>query len=134
NAVEMKAINFLKASLKGNYDPQKEADLAKLGYITTYSDLPPFNYPMQEDPFNLIQLIKLIPRKLQTDLNDPGPAYAGEEFINGVEEFYNELTEEDDLLEKQIHDRVSKLTTNFPYQQEFIEAHNCPAYLLAAKS
>ena len=134
SAVEMKAINFLKASLKGNYDPRKEADLAKLGYTTTYSDLPPFNYPMQEDPFNLIQLIKLIPQKLQTNLNDPAPAHAGQEFINGVEEFYNELTEEDADLEKQVQERRSKLITNLPYQQGFLEGHNCPAHLLAARS
>jgi len=129
-----KAISYLKASLKASYDPEKEADLAKLGYKTTYDDLPPFNYPMQDDPFNLVQLIKLIPRKLQTDLDDPEPAYTGLSFINGVEEFYRELNEEDVVLEKQVKDRAIKLTGDIPYQQEFIEAHNCPAHLLAARS
>jgi tetratricopeptide (TPR) repeat protein len=129
-----KAISYLKASLKASYDPEKEADLAKLGYNTTYDDLPPFNYPMQQDPFNLVKLIQLIPRKLQTDLDDPEPAYAGQEFINGVEEFYKELNEEDVDLEKQVHDRASKLITDIPFQQKFLEAHNCPAHLLAARS
>lgn len=128
------AISSLKASLKGGYDPSKKSDLAKLGYNITYDDLPPFNYPMQSDPFNLIQLIKLIPRQLQTNLDDPEPAYKGQSFINGVEDFYKDLEEEDVTLEKQAQDRASKLMSNISFQQEFIEGSNCPAHLLAAES
>jgi tetratricopeptide (TPR) repeat protein len=134
NKDSSKAISYLKSSLKGSYDPDKEVDLEKLGYTTTYSDLPPFNYPMTHDPFGLIPLINLIPQQLQTNVEEPEPAYALERFLNGVRDFKDELNTENVALDEKLGDRAKKLAYDSTYRVEFLEPYNCPAYLLAGRS
>src|SRR6185436_12045922 len=56
-----KSISLLKASIKENYDPDKEAHLERLGGKLTYADMPEFNYPMQKDPFGINAMIQSLP-------------------------------------------------------------------------
>jgi TolA-binding protein len=129
-----RAINFLKASLKGGYDPQKEAELEQLGYATKYDDLPAFNYPMKPDPFGLIPLLNSWPQKIQSNIDDPAPAYELQRYMNGVEEFKRELLEENVEIGKKLHEHGKKLVTDKIYNQEFMEPHNCPAHILAVRT
>ena len=129
-----RAINFLKASLKGGYDPKKEADLEQLGYATKYDDLPAFNYPMKPDPFGLIPLLNSWPQKIQSNIDDPAPAYELLRYMNGVEEFKREILDENVEIGKKLHEHGKKLVTDKIYNQEFMEPHNCPAHILAVRT
>ncbi len=130
-----KAISFLQASLKGSYDPEKDARLARLGYNVKFADLPALNYPIQEDPFGLIPLIKSWnPDKIQSSIADEGNAYAMQRYLNGVTAFANNLSDENETLNQKLKTRDEKISQDSSYRHEFLEAHNSPAYLLAARS
>lgn len=128
-----RAINFLKASLKGGYDPQKEVELERLGYPVKYADLPAFNYPMKPDPFGLIPLLNSWPQKIQSNIDDPAPAYELQRYMNGVEEFRNEILDENVKLGKALEEQGKKIATDKTYNQEYMEPHNCPAHILAVR-
>lgn len=129
-----RAVNFLKASLKGGYDPEKELELERLGYATAYDDLPDFNYPMSPDPFGLIPLINSWPQQIQSNVDDPAPAYELQRYMNGVEEFKKELLDEDVEIGKKLHEHGKKIATDKIYNREFMEPHNCPAHILAVRT
>lgn len=129
-----KSIAFLKASLKEMYDPEKEGELRKLGYEVTFDDMPPFNYPMKDDPFNFIPLINSWPEKLQSSINDVQPAIALQRYLRGINSFYQQLQTQDAELDKKIQERSKKIATNSDHSQDFIQSFNCPAYLQAARS
>jgi tetratricopeptide (TPR) repeat protein len=129
-----KAISFLKASLKESYDPEKEAALNKLGYKITYADMPPFNYPMKDDPFGLIPLFNSMPDKLQSSIEDKEPAYAIHRYVNGLDKFMGELVKEDMILAKDLNDRNVRLAADASYSRKFLDPYNCPGYLQARRS
>jgi TolA-binding protein len=129
------SISFLKASLKETYDPEKEAALTKLGYNIKFADMPPLNYPMKEDPFGLIPLINSWgPDKIQSNIADGGTAFALQRYLNGINDFKGQLTDENQDLSKKLEERGKKISMDSAYRQEFLEPHNCPAYLLAGRS
>ena len=123
-----KTIASLKASLKEVYDPEKHAQLTNLGYQITYSDLPPFNYPMMNDPFGLIPLINSLPDHLQTNVDDIGPALNLRRFLNGVTEFKEELVKENRVLGQDLYDRGERISMDTGYSQVFLNPHNSPGY------
>lgn len=128
-----RAVNFLKASLKGGYDPEKEVKLEQLGYSIKYADLPAFNYPMKPDPFGLIPLLNSWPQKIQSSIDDPAPAYELQRYMKGVEEFKSEILDENVELGKKLHEHGMKIATDKIYNQEYMEPHNCPAHILAVR-
>jgi len=130
-----KAISYLKASLKENYDPEKEAELRKLGYEIKFADMPPLNYPMKNDPLGLIPLItSWNPDKIQSSISDGGTAFSMQRYLNGIENFKNELNQENADLTKSLEQRGKKISLDSAYRQDFLEPYNCPAYLLAGRS
>ena len=130
-----KSISFLKASLKENYDPEKEAQLRRLGYEIKFADLPPLNYPMKNDPFGFIPLINSWdPDKIQSSIDAPEGAIALERYINGVKEFQNNLIDEDVELNKKLEEREKRMATDRSFNQELLKPYNSPAYMLAGRA
>ncbi|HKC37354.1 MAG TPA: tetratricopeptide repeat protein, partial [Chitinophagaceae bacterium] len=130
-----KSISCLKASLKENYDPEKEVELSKLGYQVKFADLPPLNYPMSDDPLGFIPLINSWdPNLIQSSIEDEASALALQRYVNGVEDFKEELVKESVELNKKFEEREKKLSIDKTYNQEFLEPYDCPAYLLAGRS
>ena len=130
-----RAISFLKASLKETYDPEKEQQLLRLGYKITYADMPPFDYPMKKDPLGLITLLDTWSSSvIQKSIADEPGASALQKYLNGIDNFDEELNNENIILDRQIEERNEKLSTDKAYRQEFLEPYNCPAFLQAARS
>ena len=129
------SIAFLKASLKESYDPEKEQELLKVGYEIKFADMPPLNYPMKNDPFGLIPLIKSWdPNKIQSSIADGATALAMQRYLNGVRDFGRELADENMELNNKLVQRGNKLSEDSFYRREFLDPHNCPGYLVAARS
>ena len=128
------AIAFLKASLKETYDPDKEAQLTSLGYTIMFADLPPLNYPLEDDPFGFIPLMKTLPQNIQTDVNNKAPAIAIQRFLNGVIKASSHLKDKQKILEEKSRERDKKISTDSRYRNKIIEPHNSPGYKLAARS
>ncbi|HET6766367.1 MAG TPA: tetratricopeptide repeat protein [Chitinophagaceae bacterium] len=131
-----KAISFLKASLKENYDPEKETQLKRLGYEIKFADMPPLNYPMEKDPFGFIPLINSWdPNKIQTSVDAPEGAFALQRYTLGVRNFNGELLDEDVELDKELQVRLKKIPNNPSYREKLLKPyHDSPAHLVAAKS
>ena len=129
-----KAISFLKASIKENYDPDKEAELANLGYNITYADMPEFNYPMKADPFGIIPIVQSLPEDYPSKIGDDEKVYAINRYVNGLSNLSGKMNEEDEVLNQKLHDRAIRLSTDSQYRVEFLDPHNSPAYKLAARS
>ena len=131
-----KAISELKASLKETYDPEKEQRLKKLGYEIKFADMPPLNYPMKNDPFGLIPLIKSWnPEKIQSSLADGQSAVALRAYLRGVQTFDKELEDENKELDKKLQQRGTRLAIDSTYRRDFLDPfNNSPAHLQAAKS
>lgn len=129
------AISELKASLKETYDPEKEQRLRKLGYEIKFEDMPRLNYPMKDDPFGLIPLIKSWnPEKIQSSIDDGQSAVALQAYVKGVQTFGKELEDESTELDKKLKQRGNKLAVDSSYRRQFLDPYNCPAYLLASRS
>jgi hypothetical protein len=130
------AISELKASLKEVYDPEKEGRLRKLGYEIKFADMPPLNYPMENDPYGFLPLINSWdPDKIQSSLADGSAATALQGYLKGIEDFRKELEEESAELDKKLQKRGNRLAIDSPYRREFMDPfNNSPAHLLAAKS
>jgi tetratricopeptide (TPR) repeat protein len=130
------AISFLKASLKETYDPETEARLRKLGYEIKFADMPTLNYPMKKDPYGFIPLINSWnPDKIQSSIADGQTAIALQAYVKGVQNFNEELDDENVDLEEKLKQRGKKLSFDSAYRTQFLQPyHNSPAYLLAARS
>ena len=129
-----KAIAFLRKSIKENYDPEKEAELFKLGVELTYADMPEFNYPMKKDPFGILSLINIIPEEFPSKILDREKVDAINRFLNGVDKLGGQLFREDEVLEQKLQERSKKIASDIQYAEEFIEPHNTPACKLAIRS
>jgi len=129
------AISELKASLKETYDPEKEARLKKLGYEIKFADMPPLNYPMAKDPYGFLPLINSWnPDKIQGSIADAPTAIALQAYVKGVQNFDDELEEENVELDKKVKERVNRLSQDSSFRKQFLDPYNCPGYLLAARS
>lgn len=126
-------ISFLKAALKETYDPDKEERLVSLGYNIKFSDLPPLNYPMKNDPFGLIAFMNTLPEETQTNVNDFGPVLNIQSFVKGVRKLYDTLMIEKKKLDDKEHEAEKKMSTNATYRNKILEAHNTPAHKLAKR-
>ena len=129
-----KAISFLKASIKENYDAEKEGQLEKLGGKLKYADMPDFNYPMQKDPFGIQAIIQSYPDKFPSRIGDDETVHSINRYFNGARKLTRELDDEMERLGKKIFDDNNKLYADPAYQQEYLEPFNCPAYKLAQRS
>ena len=129
-----KAISLLKESLKDTYDPEKEAELNKLGYEIKYEDMPPFNYPMKKDPLGLIPLLNSWPENIQSSVDDDKSALALQRYLKGASNLTQELDDENQELDKEIKEDEKKLLTDPAFRSEYLEPFNCPAYLQAGRS
>ena len=129
-----KAISFLKASLKENYDPEKEGQLAKLGYSITYADMPEFNYPMKADPLGIQPLVESIPEDYPTRIGDDQTVNAVNEYVRSAWTAHEQFEGENLKLSKKLQERAIHLGDDSGYRREFLDPHNCPAYKLAARS
>ena len=129
-----KAISFLKASLKENYDPDKEGELAKLGYAITYADMPEFKYPMKADPLGILPLVESIPEDYPTRIGDDQTVDIVNRFVRSTVVSNEEFNEENQKLSKKLKDRSERLSEDSDFRREFLDPHNCPAYKLAARS
>ena len=129
------AISELKASLKETYDPEKEAQLRKLGYEIKFDDMPPLNYPMKKDPYGFIPLINTWdPNKIQSTVGDGQPALALQSYIAEVRKFDGELDKENADLNKKLEEQGRKLAGDSEYRRAYLDPYNCPAHLLARRS
>ena len=129
-----KAISLLKASIKENYSPEKEAQLEKLGGKLTYADMPEFNYPIQKDPFGINAIIQSLPENYPSAIGEDQKVDAINRYVNGLGKFTDALNQEMVTLDKKIQEDENKLYTERAYQQEFLQSYNSPAHKLAARS
>jgi len=129
-----RAVNFLKASLKENYDPEKEVELTKLGYKITYADIPEFRYPMAADPLRVMEFIESFPENYPTSIGDNEKVNNINRFALGIDNLEAELGEENNLLQKKIAELEIQVTNNEEYRKEYLDPHNCPAWKLAKRS
>ncbi len=129
-----RSIAFLKAAIKETYDPDKEAQLLNLGYTLKYADMPPFNYPMKKDPFGIIPLINAIPENSQSSIEDGETALEMQRYLNGVENFKQELNNENAVLDKKLYQRSIIISSDSTSRVAFLDPHNSPAYKHAARS
>ena len=130
-----KAISLLKESLRENYDPEKEAQLRRLGYEIKFADMPPLNYPMEKDPFGFIPLINSWdPNKIQSSIDNEEGAVALQRYTLGVRNFNGNLLDEDVQLDKELGIRINKIPGDPGFRQKLLKPYNCPAHLLAARS
>ena len=129
-----KAISFLKASLKENYDPDKEGELAKLGYSITYADMPEFKYPMKADPLGIQPLVESIPEDYPTRIGDDQTVDVVNRYVRSAVTANEQFEEENGKLTKKLKDRGRQLSDDSSFRREFLDPHNCPAYKLAARS
>ena len=129
-----KSISLLKASIKENYDPDKEAHLERLGGKLTYADMPEFNYPMQKDPFGINAMIQSLPENYPSAIGQDQKVDEINGYVNGVSKFEEDLKAEMAELDEKIKDATIKLATNDAHKQEFIPPYNSPAYKTAARS
>jgi tetratricopeptide (TPR) repeat protein len=128
------AINALKVSLKESYDPEKEIELSRLGYEVKLMDIPRLTVPFPKDPYNLNALMNAWdPNKIQTSAVDPSPAYGVQDFVEGIKEFKEELIDRSVELEKKLHDRLLKLTTDLDYNKELVGPNNNALNILARR-
>ena len=75
------AVNFLKASLKENYDSEKEAELEKLGYTITLEDMPELRYPMKSDPVGMLEFVETFPEEYPSQIGDDGKVKAINSYV-----------------------------------------------------
>ena len=129
-----KAISFLRASLKENYDPDKEGELAKLGYSITYADMPEFKYPMKADPLGIQPLVESIPEDYPTRIGDDQTVDVVNRYVRSTVTSNEQFEEENQKLSKKLKDRGRQLSDDSSFRREFLDPHNCPAYKLAARS
>jgi tetratricopeptide (TPR) repeat protein len=129
-----KAISFLKASIKENYDAEKEGQLERLGGKLKYADMPEFNYPMQRDPFGIQAIIQSYPENFPSRIEDDERVNSINRYLNGANKLARELNDEMEMLGKKIVEDNNKLYADPAYQQEYLEPYNCPAYKLAQRS
>jgi tetratricopeptide (TPR) repeat protein len=129
-----KAISYLRASLKENYDPDKEAQLSKLGYSVTYADMPEFNYPMKADPFGILALVESIPEDYPTKIGDDQTVDLINRYAGRAQLSQAQFDEEKQTLSDKLKERIQRLSNDSNFRAEFLEPHNCPAYKLAARS
>jgi len=128
------SINALKVSLKESYDPEKEAELSRLGYEAKLMDLPRLTVPFPKDPFNITALIATWdPEKIQSTASDPSPAYALQDYLEGVREFNLELEARSVELGKLLHDRLERISKDPAYAIEYVRPHNNPLHMLATR-
>ena len=107
-----KAISFLKASLKENYDPEKEGELAKLGYSITYADMPEFNYPMKADPLGILPLVESIPEDYPTHIGDDQTADVVNHYVRSTVLSNEQFNEENQKLSNKLKDRGKQLSND----------------------
>jgi len=129
-----KSIAFLKASLKETYDPEKEAELLRLGYKIKYADLPDFNYPMKRDPLGFIRFVESIPEKYPARIGDDATVDAINSYVLGVRDLSTQLNDENVELQNELKARSNKLSSDSDFRAQFLEPHNCPAHNLAVRS
>jgi tetratricopeptide (TPR) repeat protein len=129
-----KAISYLKASLKENYDPEKEGELAKLGYAITYADMPEFKYPMKADPLGIQSLVESIPEDYPTRIGDDQTVDVVNRYVGSTVISNEQFNEENIKLSSKLQERGRRLSDDSGYRREFLDPHNCPAYKLAARS
>ena len=128
-----RSIQYLKAAIKENYDPEKEGELNRLGYQLKFADLPSLNYPMKHDPFGLIPIVNSWPERIQANIDDVGAADAIKKYLKGIENFEKNLAEDGERLKEPAKERTYKLGTDEDYRRNFTEAHRSPAYILAER-
>ncbi len=124
-----KAIAFLKSSLKENYDPEKEATLRSLGYSIVFDDMPEFNYPVKTDPVGISSLVELFPVKFPAHIDDDATVNDVNSFSEGAKKLYDDLGEENRMLQEKLQERSLEISGNKTYREEFLEMHNSPVWL-----
>jgi hypothetical protein len=129
-----KAIEVLKASLKETYDPEKEHELNRLGVQIKYSDLPDLSYPIKDDPSNVIALLNMLPEEYPAGIGDDDKVDKIDRFLNGVHTLREKLRVESDALDEQAVAQSKELVMDDQFRNEYLEAHNTPAYKLAHRS
>ena len=131
---DAKTISFLKASLKEAYDPDKEQQLERMGYTIKFEDLPPLNFPMQNDPLGFLPLLNSLPATIQTDVTDDSKYYELKRYLNGVENLRREIADENLVVAEKLSARNQKLAADKEYREEYMEYYNySPAYWLALR-
>ena len=129
-----KAIAALKRAIKESYDPEKEHELNRLGVNLTYADLPELNYPMKQDPLHLVELINTFPENYPSRIGDDEKVNVIDRYLNGVKKLREEINNENAILKKKVEQESKRLAVDSAYRHEYLEAHNIPAYKLAARS
>ena len=129
------AVNFLKASLKENYDSEKEAELEKLGYTITLEDMPELRYPMKSDPVGMLEFVETFPEEYPSQIGDDGKVKAINSYVFGIKKLKEEYMDEQVFLQKKLEVHAKMLTTNPQYRERHLKPHhNSPAYKVASRT
>lgn len=130
-----RAINFLKASLKENYDSEKESELEKLGYTITLEDMPELKYPMKSDPVGILEFVETFPEEYPSRIGDDDKVTAVNRYYFGINKLKDEYNDEQVMLQKKIDAHAKIITVNSQYRNEYLEPHhNSPVYKVASRS
>ncbi|HEX6171190.1 MAG TPA: tetratricopeptide repeat protein [Chitinophagaceae bacterium] len=130
-----RAINFLKTSLKENYDTEKETELEKLGYTITLEDMPELKYPMKSDPIGILQFVESFPEEFPSRIDDGDKVKAINQYVLGIKKLKEEYKEEQLFIEKKLEIHGKMLTTNPQYRENYLKPHhNSPAAKIAIRS
>ena len=130
-----RAINCLKASLKENYDSEKEAELEKLGYRITFADMAELRYPMKSDPIGILDFVESFPEEYPSRIGDDDKVNFINRYVLGIKKLKEDYMDENILLQKKLNDHAQMLITNSQYREDFLEPHhNSPACILAIRS
>jgi hypothetical protein len=127
------AVYYLKRSIKETYDPEKEAELARLGVTLTYDDMPALNYPMKNDPLRLVEFVQSFPEEDQRNLDDLEKYYAIVRYQNGLKILGDQLSELGYRLNKKSSEFNLKMSFDKQYSEEVLRMLSSPAHILASR-